>query len=145
VSEGRGTTKPFEYTGAPFIDGHKLAKAMNHLELPGVRFREVNFVPMFSKHQGQLCSGVHLYVTDRNAFQPIEAALHLIKTIKLLFPDFAWREPKEGQPFFIDLLSGGTSVREWLERNGYVGDLIDSWKEGIGAFKQVRSKYLIYQ
>ncbi len=144
VSEGRGTTKPFEYIGAPFIDGYRLAKVMNNLALSGVRFREVNFVPMFSKHQRQLCSGVHLYVTERNTFQPIETALHLIKTIKQLFPDFAWRKPEENKPYFIDLLSGGTSVREWLERNGNVDDLVDSWKEGIAAFKQVRSKYLIY-
>lgn len=145
VSEGRGTTKPFEYIGAPFINGHTLAKTMNALSLSGVRFREVNFVPTFSKHQGQLCSGVQLYVTDRNAFQPVETALHLMKTIKQLFPDFAWREPKEGQPYFIDLLTGGTQVREGLERNENVCDLTDSWKEGLKAFAELRQQYLIYR
>lgn len=145
LSEGRGTTKPFEYIGAPFIDGHALAQAMNRLELPGVRFREVYFVPTFSKHQGELCSGVHLHITNRDVFRPIEATLHLIASVRQLYPEqFGWRAPSEDGHYFIDLLTGSSQVRQWLEANASVSDLMHSWKEELEAFKELRSKYLMY-
>lgn len=82
ISEGRGTTKPFELVGAPFIKGNKLAEAMNRLNLPGVVFRPAYFTPTFSKHEGKLCGGVQLHVTDRDVFEPVRTGLFLLKEVK---------------------------------------------------------------
>src|SRR5262249_52921295 len=84
ISEGRGTARPFEYIGAPYIHAEQLAQALNRLDLPGVRFRPVYFVPTFSKYQGELCSGVHVYVTDRDQLRPVEVGLHIIQQIMAL-------------------------------------------------------------
>ena len=86
LSEGRGTTKPFEFFGAPWIDGFDLAKTLNGLGLPGVRFREAWFTPSFSKFQGELCGGCQVHVTDRAAFRPFATALHIIKTVRDTYP-----------------------------------------------------------
>jgi uncharacterized protein YbbC (DUF1343 family) len=109
LSEGRGTTRPFEYIGAPWVDAPALAQALNALELPGARFRPVYFVPTFSKHQGEMCAGVHLYVTDRSRFRPVETALHLLAQVKRAHPQqFGWREAwAPGGHLPIDLLTGG--------------------------------------
>lgn len=147
LSEGRGTTKPFEYIGAPFVDGNRLAKRMNELDLPGVRFRETYFVPTFSKYEGQLCSGVHLSMTDRNLFQPVETALHLIDAVRKSYPEqFEWREPwTKGGRYPFDLLAGGSRIREGLEAEIEVSALVHSWKEELASFKELRGKYLIYR
>ncbi len=146
LSEGRGTTKPFEYVGAPWIDAEALARALNDLGLPGVRFRPAYFAPTFSKHQGQLCKGVHLYVADREVFRPVETALHLIAVIKKTYPDaFAWREPwSPGGHYPIDLLSGGNTVREHLDANRPVSELVAGWQESLRAFARLRAEYLLY-
>lgn len=146
LSEGRGTTRPFEYIGAPWVDGEVLATALNALDLPGARFRPVYFVPTFSKHQGEVCAGVHLYVTDRSAFRPVETVLHLLAQVKRAHPQrFAWRDPwSPGGHYPIDLLSGGDRVRLHLDAGHPVTDLVDTWKEGITAFEQLRAPYLLY-
>jgi uncharacterized protein YbbC (DUF1343 family) len=87
VSEGRGTTKPFEFFGAPWIDGFELAKRLNNLHLPGIAFREVWFTPFFSKYKGELCGGAQIHITDRNSYRPFESSLYIIKTIMDLYPD----------------------------------------------------------
>ena len=145
LSEGRGTTRPFEYIGAPFVDGSELANAMNRLELPGVRFREVFFVPTISKHRGERCSGVHLHVVNRNRFEAVETALHLIAVSKRLCPEFRWATAVEGKPPFIDLLAGGSQLRTHLDAGGDVSGLVDSWKEGVSAFAELRQQHLIYR
>jgi len=146
MSEGRGTTKPFEYIGAPWINAESLAKTLNDLELAGVRFRPVYFVPTFSKYQGELCAGVHVYITDRDRFLPITAILHLISIVKTTYPnDFAWRQPWDSakrNP--IDLLSGGTLMREHFDANRSVAELVESWQDGLQTFAQLRAKYLLY-
>lgn len=145
LSEGRGTTKPFEYIGAPFIDGASLAKALNELELPGVRFREVCFVPTFSKYRGEVCRGVQLYVTHRDRFEAVETALHLLATAKRLHPEFAWAEAPPGEHPPIDLLAGSPEVRRHLDAAGSVTDLMESWKEESSAFADLRRQYLLYR
>ncbi len=79
ISEGRGTTKPFELIGAPFIKSTELEEALNSLNLPGVTFRAASFTPTFSKHQGTLCHGVRLYVTDREKFEAVKQVCHSLK------------------------------------------------------------------
>jgi beta-N-acetylhexosaminidase len=146
LSEGRGTTRPFEYVGAPWIDAENLALRLNDLELPGVRFRPVYFVPTFSKYRDQPCQGVHIYVQDREKFQPIVTTLHLVACVRSTYPDhFAWREPwVSGGHYPIDLLSGGSAVREHLDANKPIPDLVDGWKEALDAFCDRRAHFLLY-
>jgi uncharacterized protein YbbC (DUF1343 family) len=147
LSEGRGTTKPFEYVGAPYLDGYELARSMNRLELPGVRFREVFFVPTFSKHLGETCSGVQLHVTNRGAFEPLPTAVHLISTVRRLWPErFGWRAPwAEGGHHPIDLLSGSSRLRGCIDAAEDVTTLLADWKEESRRFEDLRARYLLYE
>ena len=146
LSEGRGTTRPFEYIGAPWINAESLADHLNDLSLPGLRFRPVYFVPTFGKHQGELCAGAHLYVTERQIFQPVSAALHILQALKRRYPDdFAWRQPwKDGARPPIDLLWGSDSLRRHIDADEPVEALIERWQPGLQAFKRMRAEYLLY-
>jgi beta-N-acetylhexosaminidase len=146
LSEGRGTTKPFEYIGAPWIDAEWLAHQLNDLGLPGVRFRPVYFVPTFSKFQGQPCAGVHLYIMDRDCFQPITAALNLMALVKNRYPDqFAWKQSwTNGGHRPIDLLSGGSQVREHLDASHPIPALVASWQTELQVFAKLRADFLLY-
>jgi len=139
LSEGRGTTKPFELFGAPWIDGHELSQKLNALLLPGVVFREAWFTPTFSKFKGKLCGGCQIHILDREAFRPFRTTLHIIQTVRRLNPDkFQFHAE------YFDKIMGNSSVRKMLEqgrpvqeiRAGYAGDLED--------FKKIRKKYLLY-
>ncbi len=146
LSEGRGTTKPFEYIGAPWIDALQLADQLNDLDLEGARFRPVYFVPTFSKYHGELCAGVHICVTDRERFQPVTMILNLLQVVIAGYPDnFAWRAPwAAGSQAPIDLLSGSTALREGLDARRPLEELIASWRPGSEAFLRLRQKYLLY-
>ncbi|RPK09318.1 exo-beta-N-acetylmuramidase NamZ family protein [Priestia endophytica] len=140
VSEGRGTTKPFELLGAPFINGTELSEKLNNLHLDGVKFRAASFTPSFSKHSGQLSHGVQVYVTDREKYQSVETGLHIVKTIHDLYgEEFSFN--KSGN---FDLLIGNSWVREELEKGTDVEDIIAKWQKDIKAFKKVRNQYLLY-
>ena len=110
ISEGRGTTRPFELFGAPWIDGARLSAALNGLALPGVHFREAAFEPGFQKYAGQICRGAQLHVTDRAAFRPVLAGLEIIRTIRDMHPrEFAWKQPPyeyEHEKLPIEILCG---------------------------------------
>jgi uncharacterized protein YbbC (DUF1343 family) len=118
ISEGRGTTRPFEIFGAPFIDAEKLCSELNRLRLPGVFFRENYFQPTFHKFAGELCSGAQIHVTDRNAFRPFETGIKVIRVIRRLYPDhFAWKQPPyeyETEKLPIEILLGGP-VKEFFD------------------------------
>ncbi|YCA45199.1 DUF1343 domain-containing protein [Bacillus sp. JZ8] len=140
VSEGRGTTKPFELLGAPFINGTELSEKLNNLHLDGVKFRAASFTPSFSKHSGQLSHGVQVYVTDREKYQSVETGLHIVKTIHDLYgEEFSFN--KSGN---FDLLIGNSWVREELEKGTNVEDIIAKWQKDTKAFKKVRKQYLLY-
>ncbi|MFP4081994.1 MAG: exo-beta-N-acetylmuramidase NamZ domain-containing protein [Candidatus Aminicenantes bacterium] len=139
VSEGRGTTRPFEYFGAPWIDGHDLSEELNGLQLPGVVFREAWFVPTFSKYQGKLCGGAQIHILDRNVYQPFEAALHILKTIMDLYPrDFRFHQE------YFDKIMGTSRVREALEKGWAVEKIMDGCSQELDQFIQVRNPSLIY-
>ncbi|MBQ3506912.1 MAG: DUF1343 domain-containing protein, partial [Clostridia bacterium] len=87
LSEGRGTTRPFDWLGAPFVDEKRLLADMNALCLPGITFRAMTFTPMFNKHTGQTCRGVELHITDRVAYRPFETMLHMFRHFKK-YPEF---------------------------------------------------------
>lgn len=119
LSEGRGTTTPFEVCGAPFVDPWRWRDALAELALPGVVFRPVRFEPTFQKWQGQGCGGLFLHVTDRLNFRPYRTSLALLWTAKRLWPDaFAWRPPPyeyETKKLPIDILAGNDVVRETID------------------------------
>jgi len=140
VSEGRGTTKPFELFGAPWIDGYALAKALNTLGLPGVAFREAWFTPTFSKFQGERCGGCQVHVLDREAYKPVETALHAIKTIRDMYPAL-FRFHAD----YFDKVMGTSLVREALEAGRPVRDIAAGWEPGLRAFAELRKPYLLYK
>jgi uncharacterized protein YbbC (DUF1343 family) len=139
MSEGRGTTKPFELFGAPWIDGFDLARTLNGLGLPGVRFREAWFTPSFSKFQGQLCSGCQVHVTDRSAFRPFSTALHIIKTVRDINPG-----KFEFHADYFDQVMGTASVRKALEAGTDVATILANIEPGLAAFAELRKPYLLY-
>jgi len=139
MSEGRGTTKPFELFGAPWIDGFDLARTLNGLSLPGVRFREAWFTPSFSKFQGQLCSGCQVHVTDRSAFRPFSTALHIIKTVRDISPG-----KFEFHADYFDQVMGTASVRKALEAGADVATILANIEPGLAAFAELRKPYLLY-
>jgi uncharacterized protein YbbC (DUF1343 family) len=111
ISEGRGTTRPFEIFGAPFIDGEALARELNELKLPGIHFRQNWFQPTFQKFAGEVCGGAQLHVTDRNRFRPYQTGLEIIRTIRRIYGEsFRWKQPPyeyEYERLPIEILLGG--------------------------------------
>jgi len=114
ISEGRGTTRPFEIFGAPFIDAETLCRELNNLKLPGVFFRENYFQPAFHKFAREFCGGAQLHVMDRNIFRPFQTGIEIIRCIRKLYPDsFAWKQPPyeyEREKLPIQILLGGPAV-----------------------------------
>jgi uncharacterized protein YbbC (DUF1343 family) len=148
LSEGRGTTRPFQLTGAPHLDPVELADGMNALRLPGIAFVPTYFRPQFQKHAGEKCGGVELVVTDPDAFRSYRAGVELLGQIHRLDPEsFAWREkPYEfviDRPA-IDLLSGGPECREAIESGEGLGDWIATWPRDEQAFREERREILLY-
>ena len=148
LSEGRGTTRPFQLTGAPFIDPKRLADELNGRGLPGVRFIPTWFRPQFQKHRGEVCGGVELLVTDSVAFPSYRVGIEMLNTIHRLWPEeFRWREaPYEfvsDRPA-IDLLTGGPDCRQAIESGSGLEDWIASWKAEEEAFLEERREILLY-
>jgi uncharacterized protein YbbC (DUF1343 family) len=146
LSEGRGTTKPFELIGAPWLHNTKVCNDMNDLELPGVRFHPVTFTPTFQKHQGLLCKGVMTYVTDKTAYRTAETSLWLLHRVAELHPEhFEWyKENKDGLPF-IDILTGSDLVRKTIVQPGGLEAIIASWRKDASEWKDIRKPYLLYE
>ena len=148
LSEGRGTTRPFELIGAPWIDGERLAEDMTARGLPGVYFREAFFEPTFQKHARETCGGCQLHVTDRQRFKPVRTAVELLAGFRRQDPArFAWREPPyeyehDKQP--IDILYGSDRLRLTIDAGGDVDALVASWTREEDAFRRTREKYLLY-
>jgi uncharacterized protein YbbC (DUF1343 family) len=139
VSEGRGTAKPFELFGAPWIDGYDLARRLNALGLSGVKFREAWFTPSFSKFSGEMCGGAQVHVSDRKAYQPLKTALHIIRTIREMCPaQFQFHEN------YFDKIMGTSKVREALERGEGVEAIVAEFAAGLSDFARLRQPYLLY-
>jgi uncharacterized protein YbbC (DUF1343 family) len=139
ISEGRGTTRPFELFGAPWIDGFALAAELNALGLEGVVFREAWFTPTFSKFQGQLCGGCQIHVTDRSRYRSFATALQIIKTIRDTYPD-----KFEFHKDYFDKVMGTPRVREALEAGTAVRTIVEGLGLGLAAFDELRKPYLLY-
>jgi uncharacterized protein YbbC (DUF1343 family) len=149
LSEGRGTTHPFEFFGAPWLNPFTLAERLNMLDLPGVRFRPHYFLPQFQKHAGKVCGGVEMHVTNRSTFEPYRTGLWCVKVARDLDPEhFDWR--RETYEFVsdrlaIDLLAGSAKYRELVERGGDVDDWVAEWEPQLREFAKLREQYLLYR
>ncbi|MFE1556195.1 exo-beta-N-acetylmuramidase NamZ domain-containing protein [Streptomyces sp. NPDC058734] len=138
LSEGRGTTTPFEVLGAEGVD-RRWAEAANGLEMPGVWFRETWFTPAFSKHAGKVCGGVRLVVHDREAFDPVRAGIGLLVTARRVWSGFGWRADH-----WIDRLTGSDRVRTMVDAGAGVDEIAGAWAAGLDGFSAVRAGYLLY-
>ncbi|WP_406370525.1 DUF1343 domain-containing protein [Streptomyces sp. NBC_00647] len=139
LSEGRGTTRPFELLGAEGVDG-SWAAAAGELALPGVHFREAYFAPTFSKFQGRTIGGVQIHVHDRAAFEPVRTGIALLVTAKKVWSGFAWRSDN-----WIDKLTGSTLVRTMIDAGAHTDEVVAAWQDELEAFRKVRKHYLIYK
>ena len=148
LSEGRGTTRPFELVGAPWLPTGELAARLSALELPGLLFVDTRFRPMFQKHAGASCAGVQIVVTDRAALRSFSAYLALIREARRLGGDaFDWRrEPYEFETerLAIDLLLGRPELRPMLESNTPIPEIEATWQPALEKFKATRRPYLLY-
>jgi uncharacterized protein YbbC (DUF1343 family) len=148
LSEGRGTCKPFEIVGAPFLDGDCFAARLNNMPLPGVRFRPAWFRPTFDKWQGELCGGVQIHVTCREEFRPFRTGLTLLKCALELAPDaFNWRQPPfeyETEKLPIDILCGTDRIRCQLQEEKCIEEIEDGWSTDLAAFSAIREQYSLY-
>jgi uncharacterized protein YbbC (DUF1343 family) len=148
LSEGRGTTRPFELIGAPWLDGEALAARMNRVGLRGVHFRPVSFEPTFQKHARVACGGCQIHVTARKDFEPVKTGVVLIRECFGSAPDrFAWCDPPyeyEHDKMPIDILAGSPALREQIKQQVPIDDIAESWRPGVAEFEEVRQAYLLY-
>jgi uncharacterized protein YbbC (DUF1343 family) len=150
LSEGRGTTRPFEIFGAPFVDPDKLISRLTEFRLPGLVFRPLHFLPTFQKHAGTLCGGTQIHVTSRSIFRPFRTTAAILKVIYELYPGkFKWNKPPyeyEKVLLPIDILAGNSRFRKDIEEGHDLETMEAWWNEELFEFdRTIRKKYLIYQ
>jgi uncharacterized protein YbbC (DUF1343 family) len=148
VSEGRGTTRPFELVGAPWIVAERFAGAMNEIGLPGVRFRPAVFEPTFHKHAKTSCGGCQVHVLDRVQFRPVETGVALLGAFRSAdSSQFAWRPPPyeyEREKLPVDILAGSSALREQIEGGLSSREIARSWEPEVAAFARIRERFLLY-
>jgi uncharacterized protein YbbC (DUF1343 family) len=148
LSEGRGTTRPFELVGAPWLDPWALARDLEKEKLPGVRFRPTFFEPTFHKHAGRVCGGVQIHVTDRGRFPAFLAYLCLIAHARRQNPArFTWRDPPYEYEYLkrpIDILCGTDRLRKAIEEGLSPRKLVPEWIAELAAFRRRRARFLLY-
>jgi uncharacterized protein YbbC (DUF1343 family) len=151
LSEGRGTTRPFELVGAPFVsyaEAEALARALEREDLPGVRFRPVVFTPQFQKFAGRRCGGVQLHVAARRVFRPYLTGVAVVRAFRAMFPTaFRWRtRPYEfvADKPAIDLLAGGPALRTGIDAGLGLDALAAAWRPAEDAFRARRDRWLLY-
>src|SRR5262245_30122349 len=147
VSEGRGTTRPFELVGAPGIIAERFAADLNQRGLPGVVFRPAVFEPTFHKHAKQGCGGCQIHVVDRRTFRPVLSAVALLEAFRDADSGFKWRDPPyeyERLKLPFDILAGSSELREQIEAGVDAREIARSWEAGVSAFERLRARFLIY-
>ena len=149
VSEGRGTTRPFELVGAPGVDPEAFAADLNRRRLPGVHFRPALFEPTFHKHAKTPCGGCQIHVTDRHTFRPVLTGVTLLEAFAhQQAAHFAWRDPPYEYEYSrppIDILAGSASLREDLDRGVTAAEIASGWTTGVDAFNRLRAEYLLHR
>lgn len=148
ISEGRGTTRPFEIIGAPFIEPEKVISILKKENLPGVLFSPCYFEPTFNKWDGALCGGLQIHLLDRKIFKPVITGIAIIKAIFHLYPkSFKWKEPPyeyEYTKFPFDVIAGTDKLRNQIVKNTPVKKIEASWRKSLSLFMKIRKKYLLY-
>jgi uncharacterized protein YbbC (DUF1343 family) len=148
ISEGRGTTRPFEFVGAPWIVAERFSDAINRQALPGAFFRPIVFEPTFHKHARQACGGCQIHVRDRQRFRPVAVAVALISAFRATEPaKFKWKDPPyeyEHERTPIDVLAGSTQLREQIEGGVAPAEIARSWEKDVAEFEKIRKKFLTY-
>ncbi|HUX13574.1 MAG TPA: DUF1343 domain-containing protein [Spirochaetia bacterium] len=148
LSEGRGTTRPFEIFGAPFIDADRLVRNLTAFKLPGVLFRPLSFEPTFQKHSGTLCGGAQLHVTDRDRFDSFKTGVAVLKAIHDSYPGkLKWNEPPyeyEEHLLPIDIIAGTDRLRLDIDRGASLEEMESWWNAECEAFKPTRESFLLY-
>ena len=140
VSEGRGTAKPFEWLGAPWVDADALAERLRAEDLPGTAFRPIHFIPSASKWAGETCAGVQVHVTDVASFRPVLTGVAVLSALRELWPArFAWRQ---AGGFFIDRLAGTDGLRLAVDRGEAPAAIAATWREDEAAFMATRATHL---
>jgi uncharacterized protein YbbC (DUF1343 family) len=148
MSEGRGTTRPFELVGAPYVEACEFARRLEALGLPGVKFRPTNFLPTFQKHAGTARGGVQIHVLDRRDFRPVITGVAIVKmAFDLYGEDFHWKEPPyeyvfDKNPF--DVISGSDILRRAIEGGDSLDKIEHSWREELATFNETRNGFLLY-
>lgn len=146
ISEGRGTTKPFEYFGAPWLEQELVLNELQ--QLPGCKLRPIYFKPLWNKYSGEICKGFQLHITDRDRFKPVITALEIILVIKKIHPDkFMWKKPPyEFEEKFLpfDILIGNPDIRKLIDDQASIKDIEKIYNSGLDIFKKTREKYLQY-
>ncbi|MBA2276799.1 MAG: DUF1343 domain-containing protein [Chloroflexia bacterium] len=147
LSEGRGTTKPFEFVGAPWIDPDTLAATLNGLDIAGVGFRPIFFVPTFSKHTSERCGGVQIHITDRKALNGPALGVQLLATLRTHAPDrFSWIAPNDdARPYFIDLLAGSGRLRQAIDAEERPASLVAAWQAEAMSFSERHQSVALYR
>ncbi|MSR20395.1 MAG: DUF1343 domain-containing protein [Gemmatimonadetes bacterium] len=149
LSEGRGTTRPFELFGAPYLDAYALAERLRGELGPGVTLRPCHFEPTFQKHAGRICAGGQLHVTDARAFRSVHTAVAILAAVKALAPDeFAWRSPPyeyEAEKPPIDILWGSDTLRSGIDGMSSPTEILAGTEGEIGAFGRAVAPYLLYE
>ena len=144
LSEGRGTTRPFELIGAPYVD-HRWAEDLNRIRLPGVRFREAYFTPSFSKHVGVVCGGVQVHILDPHRVDAIRTATHMLTTLRDRYDGFGWRSGDTYPGRWLDLLTGSDRFRLQFDGGASAETIIRGWRAELAAFDRRRRPYLLYR
>ena len=148
LSEARGTTRPFELVGAPWVSGAKLAESLRREALPGCVIRSTTFRPEFQKHTARSCAGIQVHVSDAAAFLPIETYLAVLREIRAQDPaSFGWRRAVyefESERLAIDLLLGRADLRPMLEDGAPIVEMQASWRSELDEFLALRKRYLLY-
>ena len=149
LSEGRGTTRPFELMGAPWVDPHRLIAELEKEDLPGVCLRPATFQPSFQKFAGQFCGGLQQHVVDRESYRPVRTGLAVLKVMRRLWPrEFKWRPPPyeyEMKRLAIDVLAGNSRIREQIDADVPLAEIETGWQEDLARFQEIRARYLLYQ
>jgi uncharacterized protein YbbC (DUF1343 family) len=148
LSEGRGTTRPFELIGAPWIDGERFADAMNARGIPGAHFRAAFFEPTFHKHAKALCGGCQIHVTDRRALPPMRVAVEMLDELRREAPaQPMWRDPPyeyERVKPPIDILYGSDALRAGIDAGRAPAAMMKDWDRDEDAFRTLREPFLLY-
>jgi len=149
ISEGRGTTRPFELIGAPFIQSRQYAEYLNDIDLPGVHFRPAHFQPTFNKWEGEMCGGVQVHVKDRETFEPYLTGIAAISAVHSLYPEFfKWCDPPyeyEFEKMPVEILCGNREIPEMIERGARWDQIRQFWQKDVDDFKRLREPYLLYE